>query len=110
MCNEKKLARVKQLIGESTQFVSVTFIKKDKTERTITFNKRVEKGKKGWDNISEAAQKAITTRSERHPNLISVFDSNLRAQGEDPSKCWRFINTDTVLKVVADGVESKFTR
>lgn len=110
MCNEKKLARVKQLIGDSTQFVSVTFIKKDKTERTITFNKKVEAGKKGWDNISESAQKAISTRSSRHPNLISVFDSNLRAKGTEPKDCWRFINTDTVIKVVADGVESKFTR
>lgn len=110
MCDVKKLERVKQLIGDSTHFVSVTFEKKDGSPRTITFNKKVEAGKKGWDNISESARKGIQTRSSKHPNLIPVFDSQLRAQGTDASKCWRFVNTDTVSKVVSDGVESTFRK
>lgn len=109
MCNVKKLNRVKQLIGDSTQFVSVTFVKKDGSLRTITFNKKVTAGIVG-EAAAEQYQKAAQTRKEKHPNLISVFDSQLAAKGTDKSKCWRSINTDTVVKVVADGVESNFVK
>lgn len=109
MCNQKKLERVRKLIGDSTQFVSVTFEKKDGTMRTITFNKKVTAGIVG-DAAAEQYQKATKTRNEKHPNLISVFDSQLAAKGTEAKKCWRSINSDTVTKIVADGVESNFVR
>ncbi|QDP60374.1 MAG: hypothetical protein GOVbin1096_2 [Prokaryotic dsDNA virus sp.] len=109
MCDQKKLARVKQLIGDSTQFVSVTFIKANGQPRTVTFNKKVTAGIVG-EAAAEQYQKAVQTRKEKHPNLIPVFDSQLAAQGTPTKDCWRSINTDTTIKVVADGVESKFKR
>lgn len=108
MCNVKKMNRVIDLIGNSTHFVSVTFAKKDKTVRTITFNKKTKKGVKGLDSISESAKKALETSKQRHPNLIRVFDSQLAAKGTPPNACWRMINTDTVTKIVADGIEHIF--
>lgn len=109
MCNIKKLERVKQLIGDSTRFVSVTFKKVDGSMRTITFNKKVAAGIVGAE-AAEQYQKAVLTRKMKHPNLIPVFDSQLASQGVESKKCWRSINTDTVVKVVADGVESTFVR
>jgi len=107
MCNVKKMNRVLEIIGNSTQFVSVTFIKKDKSLRTITFNKRVAAGIVG-EQAAEQYQKAVTTRKEKHPNLVSVFDSQLASQGTPAKDCWRSINTDTVMKIVVDGVEHIF--
>ena len=108
MCNVAKMNKVIKLIGDSTQFVSVTFVKKDNSERTITFNKKTKKGVKGEDAICEAAKKALETSKQRHPNLIRVFDSQLAAKGTPPEACWRMINTDTVTKIVTDGVEHIF--
>lgn len=108
--DEKKLAKVKQLIGDSTHFVSVTFIKKDGEPRTITFNKRARKGIKDPDSVSEAARKALETHNTRYPNHIRVLDSQLVAQGNPVEKSWRMINSDTVIQIDADGVVSKFKR
>lgn len=108
MYNKAKRDKVVKLIGDSTQFVSVTFVKKDKTERTVTFNKKTKKGIKGMESISESAKKALETTKQRHPNLIRVFDSQLAAKGASPETCWRMLNTDTVTKIVSDGVEHIF--
>jgi len=109
MINEKKLAKVLQLIGNSTQFVSVTFNKVDGSERTITFNKKVAAGIVGAD-AAEQYQKAVSTRKAKHLNLISVFDSGLASKGTPAKACWRSVNSETVTKIVADGVESRFIR
>lgn len=108
MCNVNKLEKVRQLIGDSTQFVSVTFIKKDKTERTITFNKRARKGIKDPESVSIAARKALETHGARYPNHIRVLDSQLVAQGNPVESSWRMVNSDTVTKIVSDGVEHIF--
>lgn len=105
----KKLEKVKQLIGDSTRFVSVTFIKANGKERTITFNKRVAAGLVG-DDAAEQYKKAVATRKQRHPNLLPVFDSQLASGGTPAKDCWRYVNSDTVLKIDADGVISKFKR
>lgn len=109
MCDQKKLAKVKQLIGDATQFVSVTFIKANGKPRTIVFNKRATAGIVG-DAAAAQYQQAVSTRKEKHPNLIPVFDSQLAAKGTPTKDCWRSINTDTVISVDADGVVSKFKR
>lgn len=108
MCDQTKLQKIKDLIGNSSRFVSISFVKVDGTPRTIVFNKKVAAGIVGVE-AAEQYQKAVSTRKERHPNLISVFDSQLASKGTNPKACWRSANSDTTYKVVVDGVAHKFT-
>jgi hypothetical protein len=107
MCDQIKLEAIKNLIGNSSRFVSISFVKADGTPRTIVFNKRVTAGIVGGDTADQY-QRAVATRKERHPNLISIFDSQLASKGTPPKACWRSANSDTTYKVVVDGETHKF--
>ena len=109
MCDQKKLSKVQALIGNATQFVSISFLKVDGSERTIVFNKKVTTGIVGTE-AAEKYQKAVATRKEKHPNLISVFDSQLAAKGTPAKACWRSANSETTYKVVADGITHTFNK
>jgi hypothetical protein len=107
MCDQVKLEAIKKLIGNSSRFVSISFIKADGTPRTIVFNKKVIAGIMGGD-AADQYQRAVATRKELHPNLISVFDSQLASKGAPAHSCWRSANSDTTYKVVVDGETHKF--
>ncbi len=96
---------VKSKIEESgSKLMSVTFTKKDGTQRTMTFNPLTVKGIKG-DKASEQAKQAVATRKANNPNLISVCDQALLSKGDLPAKCWRSVNCDTVTIVKIGGKE-----
>lgn len=86
-----------------SQFVSITFIKKDKSERTMRFNPKYRKGLAG-DSASASAKQAVKTRKANNPNLLAVMDIDLRQKGTPENRCWRSINTDTVVRLAAGGV------
>lgn len=91
--------QVKAIISTSgSKFMSVTFKKANGEIRTINFNPRTAKGLKG-DDASDSAKQAVATRKRNNPNLVNVCDQQLLNKGEDPAKCWRSINCDTVLEL-----------
>lgn len=96
---------IKALIASAkSQFVSVTFVKKDGTPRTIVFNKNVRKGILG-DKATESGKRAVQTRRSNHPDLLSVCDSNLAAKGLPIEQCWRSVDLTKVKRVKVDGKE-----
>jgi len=94
---------IKDKISSSgSKLMSVKFIKKDGTLRTMTFNPRTTKGIKG-EKASECAKQALKTRKANNPNLISVCDQSLLAKGDLPAKCYRSVNCDTVIEMKING-------
>lgn len=97
-----KTRQILSLINQAgSQFVSVTFIKKDGTERTIRFNPKYSRLTK---DPSERAKKAAETRKLNNPDLLNVMDIDLRQQGTEELRCWRTISTSTVKRIAIGGV------
>lgn len=94
-----KTKQIKALIAASgSGFMSMTFVKKDGSQREIVFNPKARKGLVG-DSASDSAKMAVKTRAENNPNLINVLDSQLAKDGA--KYAWRSINSDTVKRVVS---------
>lgn len=103
-----KTKLVKSIIEQSgSGFVSVIFTKKDGSLRTLVHNPKVRKGIKG-DSATESGKQAVATRKANHPNLVSVFDSELASKGELATKCWRTIDCETVKQIKVGGEVIKF--
>jgi len=68
---------------------SVTFIKKDGTERMINSIKGTGLGINGNGK----------RYSDEEKGLISVLDMQLRVQGVEPEKCWRVVRKDTIKEI-----------
>ena len=77
-----------QNLKEGTIY-SVTFIKKDGTERMINSVMGTSKGVNGNGKRYNDEEKG----------LISVLDLQLRVQGLEPEKCWRTVSKDTIQEV-----------
>lgn len=98
-----KTAQIKSLIAASgSKLMSITFIKKDGSERVMTFNPKMVRAVKG-NKASESAQKAVASRKVNNPNLINVMDQVAFNSGKPEVACWRSINTDTVTQVKSGG-------
>lgn len=97
---EEKRQTIRKIIDTAnTQFISVSFIKKDGSERVMNCHPTHIRAHI-QEEISESAQRAVETRKANHPNLYNVWD--VAANGA------RSINLDTVYRVKACGVEYLF--
>ena len=77
------------------RFCSVTFTKKDGTERTIRVQPATLRGHVKGKDASEAGRKASLTRVRRHPHLLPVWDAEANAP--------RSVNLATVSRIAANG-------
>ncbi len=97
--NKRRLNRYNQIRGlvksAGSRFMSITFIKKDGSERLMQIQPMgLAKHVKG-DKASESAQRAVATRATNNPNLLNVWDVHKKAA--------RSVNMDTVLRLVIAG-------
>ncbi|MEM7470264.1 MAG: hypothetical protein AAF340_02860 [Pseudomonadota bacterium] len=77
------------------QICSVTFIKKDGSERTMKVQPAKLKFHVKGDDATEAGKKAVATRKARHPHLFAVWDVEAQAP--------RSINLKTITHIAAGG-------
>lgn len=78
----------------SGRFITVDFIKKDGTFRTMNIQPETVKTHLAV-NPSISGRKAAESRRKRHPNLLPVWDLS--------SKHIKSVNIDTVVSVRIDG-------
>ena len=88
--------RVAQALLNSTsgRFISITFIKKDGSERKLTVSPSAVKTHLA-ENPSESAKKATETRKANNPNLLPVYDVH--------AKKIKSVNLDTITSIKLDG-------
>lgn len=102
-----KVDKVKAIIkGAKSTFMSVDFVKADKTVRTITFNPKTAKGLVG-DMASESSKQAVATRKANNPDLVNVCDNEILKK-EDAKKAWRSFNCNSVTAIRSGGKEHVF--
>lgn len=90
---DKRRALIRSLIESAGgQFASVTFVKKDGTERLMQVQPAAGKFHVVGDAASPSAKQAVETRKENHPNLLPIWDVAAQA--------FRSVNLDTVKRVV----------
>lgn len=93
---ERKRRMVHAVLDEAgSRFVSITFFKKDGTERTLTTCNTATVGIKG-DDALPSAQQAVETRRENFPNYLNRYDIH--------KKGWRTVNIDTISEMKVDGI------
>lgn len=88
-------AKRKMIAAAKGRFVSVTFIKKDGSERVMRVQPATLKYHLKGDSASESARKAVQTRAERHPHLMPVWDADKAAA--------RSVNLSTISRIAVDG-------
>lgn len=99
----KDYAEKRDLIAKAKgRFVSVTFIKKDGTPRTMRVQPANLRQHVKGDAASKAARAATKTRVRRHPHLLPVWDSEAQAP--------RSVNLATVSRIAADGQVHTFNQ
>jgi hypothetical protein len=93
---EEKRQKIRSLIHKANnRFCTVHFIKKNGENRVMNVQFAATKNHVLGEAASEAAQKAVATRKENHPNLMNVYCVDTHAI--------RSINLDTVFKVTLFG-------
>lgn len=88
-------AKRKMIAAAKGRFVSVTFTKKDGSERHMRIQPATLKHHLIGETASESAHKAAQTRAERHPHLMPVWDAEARAP--------RSVNLATISRIAVDG-------
>jgi hypothetical protein len=83
-----------------SRFVTVDFVKKDGTHRTMNIQPEALKTHLA-ENPDPVRVQAARTRAQNHPNLMPVWDVQARAV--------RSINLDTVLAIKVDGTRYDLT-
>lgn len=94
---EEKIALIK---SAGSRFMSVSFIKKDGTDRLMQIQPAAIKNHLVGDAASDSAKKATATRKANHPNLYPVYDVGKRAI--------RSVNLDTIHTIVVGGETHAF--
>ena len=94
---EKKRALIASAAG---RFASVTFTKKDGSRRVMRVQPATLKYRVRGAAASDAAQRAVQTRAERHPNLMPVWDTEVCAP--------RSVNLETVSRIAVNGAVHEF--
>lgn len=106
--NMTKADKIKQILKENgSKICSVDFVKADGTLRKMQVQLRSTKGVKGED-ASEQAQRATKARKENNPDLINVYDVQLKKKGLPDAACRRSFHADTVFLVSAGGEKYSF--
>ncbi len=82
------------------RFATVTFIKKDGSERVMRVQPAKLKFHVKGDNAAPSARKAAETRKARHPHLMAVWDADKAAP--------RSVNLLTVTEIRLDGMAHVF--
>lgn len=92
---ENKRIEIRQILkSANSQYVSVSFLKKDGSPRVMTCNMKEIIGHIK-EEISESAQRAVETRKANNPHLLNVWDVHANSA--------RSINLNTVYEVKAGG-------
>ena len=89
-----------------SKFFTVKFIKKDKSQRSLTSRFGVKKDVKG-DAASPSSIMALETFRANHPNLLRLYDINKEVPGAEPFStkgAWRMVNLDTVYEIKSAGI------
>ena len=94
MANKARHELIRQAIEKAgSTFVSVDFLKKDGTERRITFNPR------DWNEVKG------TGAACSNPNIFRIREVNNKEEG---TTTWRSFDATRVLKIRANGSEAKW--
>ncbi len=93
-------AKRRMIAAAKGRFVSVTFTKKDGTERVMRVQPATLKYHLRGDSASESARKAAQTRAERHPHLMPVWDADKAAA--------RSVNLATISRIAIDGAVHEY--
>ena len=99
--SEDYTAKRKLIASAEGRFCTVTFTKKDGTERRMRVQPAALKLHLKGDAATAAGRKGAETRAARHPNLLPVWDAEKQAT--------RSINLATVSRIAVDGAEHRFT-
>jgi hypothetical protein len=101
---ETKRAKIKGFIADSgSKFMSIDFIKKDGSLRTMNFNP-ISASKNLVENPSDSAIQATATRKRNNPQLLNIWEMN----NSDDSTKFRSINMDTVTRVACGKLDIRF--
>jgi hypothetical protein len=88
---EQRYERLQKIIEKAgSSFVSVTFVKKDGSERQMTFNPR------DWNEIKGTGSRC------NDPNIFRIREVNNKEEGRTS---WRSFDARRVLKACANGSE-----
>lgn len=93
-------AKRRMIAAAKGRFVSITFTKKDGSERVMRVQPATLKYHLKGDSASEAAQRAVKTRAERHPHLMPVWDADKAAA--------RSVNLATISRIAIDGAVHEY--
>lgn len=93
-------AKRRMIAAAKGRFVSVTFTKKDGSERVMRIQPATLKYHLKGKKASESASKAAQTRAERHPHLLPVWDADKAAA--------RSVNLLTISRIAVDGAVHEF--
>ena len=93
-------AKRRMIAAAKGRFVSVTFTKKDGSERVMRVQPATLKYHLKGDSASESARKAAQTRAERHPHLMPVWDADKAAA--------RSVNLATISRIAVDGAVHEY--
>ena len=94
-------AKRKMIAAAAGRFVSVTFTKKDGTERHMRIQPAALRYHLKGKEASPAARRAARARAQSHPNLLPVWDADARAV--------RSVNLATVSRIASGGIVQRFT-
>ena len=93
-------AKRKMIAAAKGRFVSVTFTKKDGSERVMRIQPATLRLHLKGENASESARKAALTRARRHPHLMPVWDADKAAA--------RSVNLATISRIAIDGAVHEY--
>lgn len=97
-----KIKIVKNFMQSTDLPVTIVFTKADQSERTLV-HVRTTDGLKPLEE-GQSQRLSVTNRKKNNPGLISVFDSELHAQGTPASQCWRSVKVDSIKTLQTGGV------
>ncbi|QFT79422.1 hypothetical protein FIU89_02280 [Roseovarius sp. THAF27] len=99
---EREAQEAKRALIDSARgrFASVTFTKKDGTERVMRVQPATLKYHVKGSAASEAAQKAVQARAERHPHLMPLWDAEAQAP--------RSVNLATISRIAVNGAVHEY--
>ncbi len=101
MLKSEKRMMIRSIIeSANTQFVSVSFVKKDGSHRVMNVHPTAIRSHIVGEAASESAQRAVATRKENHPELYNCWDVQANSA--------RSINLDTTYLVKSKGVVYEF--
>lgn len=96
--NMPKYRQIRAFIDQNgSRFMSISFIKKDGSKRSINFNPSAAKNRTKGETASASSQQAVETRKINNPNLLNVWEQN----NPDEETKFRSINMDTVFQIKA---------